>query len=434
MSSCCTHRAWQGASKFRGVSFNKNMKSKPWRSQIKLPGQSSQLEARFATEEEAAHDYDRKAIRRDGRCAPAASCGAGVACMRGVSKHSRGPVPSATPHLLRSPPVLPQQGAAQLSAGDVCRRVQRSRAGCHRRARCGWQAAAHHCRWVSGLGCRDGLLESARMPPAAACQSMGAGRRATTAHLQRRWCRVRVWEACGSCGWLSAQQVADWLLCTRCVQLPLHASTTPLALTPCPAARPCSACHPSTTAPLTLPRHLSPIHPLQRPPRPRARARARQERPSSRGSSAAAADQWRRRRRARRAAAAAAAAAATWQRKSSLITRVSVQLYPPLLHPSCLAASLQVPPPLLACTLSRRPCLLFTMQAWSGDCLGAQRFAATAGQGQHVTPFGCHALLAEWEEEWEEPAATVKDDPATWTREQREAYQVSCAARSPRTN
>ncbi len=33
-------------------------------------------------------------------------------------------------------------------------------------------------------------------------------------------------------------------------------------------------------------------------------------------------------------------------------------------------------------------------------------------------------LPADWEEEWEETAASAQDDPALWTREQREAYRV----------
>ena len=34
----------------------------------------------------------------------------------------------------------------------------------------------------------------------------------------------------------------------------------------------------------------------------------------------------------------------------------------------------------------------------------------------------CLPFAADWEEEWEEAAASVQDDPALWTRE---AYRVS---------
>ncbi|PRW20434.1 AP2 isoform A [Chlorella sorokiniana] len=53
----------KGTSKYRGVNFDKS--SSMWRSSVGVNGKL--VQKKFGTEEEAAHDYDRKAIRKDGR-------------------------------------------------------------------------------------------------------------------------------------------------------------------------------------------------------------------------------------------------------------------------------------------------------------------------------------------------------------------------------
>lgn len=143
-----------GTSKYRGVSTCKSWegRAKPWRMKICIG--ETRIRTCHATEDEAARDYDRHAIRRDGRCVappPRPACrglllwGSAAAvqptrilsclhpCARPFRTRCLRPL-SATHPLNRGCalplPPLPQRRQAQFCLGRLRCRVQRGRPGC----------------------------------------------------------------------------------------------------------------------------------------------------------------------------------------------------------------------------------------------------------------------------------------------------------------